>query len=155
MDFIAKHHIVTGLAPVADAFAGATVNSDAIDMKNYNHATFLVWKGVGTTGTSVVTVEACADAALTSPTQIPFTYRRKQDSDDIWGALTAVTVPATGFTTTAGSAEMYAIEVNAADLGAYGPFVRLDMAESANDPVLGGILVILSEPRYGAVAAIA
>lgn len=154
MLFLDNNHLVTGLAPVADAFAGATVNSDVINVENYGHVSFLIWKAVGAVGTSTVTVEACDNTTPSTTTAIPFKYARKQDSDDTWGAVTDAT--AAGFATTAGSNEMYLIEVDVADIAEQGcGYVRLDMAEVADAAVLGGILVILSEPRYGAVAAIA
>lgn len=138
---------VTGLAPVADAFAGASVASDVINMESYQGVTFIVYKGVGTTGTSTITVEACDDVVPTNTSTIPFRYRRQQDTDNITGALT--TAAATGFVTTAGSAEIYIIEVDVAELAKVGyGYVRLAAAESANDPVLGGILAILHTPRY-------
>ena len=46
-----------GLDPVADAFAG-TVQSEAVNMGKYGRVGFLIYKGVGTTGTSTITVQA-------------------------------------------------------------------------------------------------
>lgn len=138
-------HFVKGLDAVADAFSG-TVYSDIISMKNNNHITFLIHKGVGTTGTSAITVEACDDVSASNSSAIPFSYRAIT-SGDTHGALTAVA--STGFTTSAGSSQLYAIEVDAEALAASGyQYIRLKAVESANDPVLGGIIAILSEPRY-------
>lgn len=147
MIFSERHKLVTGLAPVADAFSG-TVGSDVINCKNYQKVTFVVYKGVGATGTATITVEACDDVTPTNTTAIPFRYRDQQDSDNVTGALTAATTA--GFTTTAGSAEMYIVEVDVAELGTEGyGYVRLKSVEVVDSPVLGGILCILSEPRYG------
>jgi len=139
-------HYGIGLAAVADAFAGATVNSDVFSMENYGLIEFIIHWGVGTTGTTVVTVEACDDFTPTTTSAIAFKYKRIT-SPDTQGALQAAT--SSGFTTTAGSNQIYVVQVEAAMLGSDGPCVRLDCAESANDPLLGGILVVQSQPRYG------
>jgi hypothetical protein len=137
-------HFVKGLDPVADAFTG-TVYSDIISLKNHNHITFVVYKGVGTTGTSTLTVEACDDVSATTTSAIAFKYRAIT-TGDTHGAFTSATT--SGFTTTAGSSQLYAIEADAQQLATSGyQYVRLKAVESADSPVLGGILAILSEPR--------
>lgn len=141
-----KVHIVKGIDPVADAFAG-TVTTDVVSMANYNRCTFEIIKGVGTTGTSTITVQASAANDGASPTAVPFTYRRLCNTGDVVGAITAAT--AAGFDTTAGSSERYVIEVDAAALPAGKPWVHLKAVEVANDPVLGGVEIFLSEPRSG------
>lgn len=143
-------HIVHGLAPVADAFAGATVNSDVIDAGNASGGVlFIIYKGVGTTGTSTVTVEACDDTTPSNTTAIPFVYRANT-TGDTWGAWTAAA--ATGFATTAGSNHIYQVWVDPAELAEEGyRYVRLDMAEVVDAAVLGGILVMLLDPRYQVV----
>ncbi len=148
-----KNHVVQGKAPVADAFAG-TAYSDVVNCKNYGHLTFLIVKGVGTTGTSTITVNACDDTTPTTEAAVAFHYRRIQTSDNSPGTLTAATTA--GFTTTAGSDEIYVIEVDPAELAKNGyGYCRLVATEVVDAAVLGGIIAILSEPRYGAVAAIA
>lgn len=145
MIFTENHHLVKGLDPVADAFAG-TVYSDIVNMKNFGHATFIIYKGVGATGTSTITVEASDDASGSNVTAIPFRYRAIT-SGDTAGTLTDATTA--GFATTAGSSQLYAIEVDAqamADTG-YG-YLRLKAVEVVDSPVLGGIAIVLSEPRY-------
>jgi hypothetical protein len=141
------HH---GLAPIADAFAGATVNSDVIKLESAG-VIFLIYNGVGTTGTSTVTVEACDNVTPSNTTAVPFIYRAST-TGDIWGAWTAATTA--GFTTTAGSNHIYEVFVDAAELAEEGyGYARLDMAEVANDPVLGGILIGLVDTRYAVVPA--
>ena len=139
-----RGHIVNSLPPVADAFDG-TKRSDVHNMKNYHGCTFLIYKGVGTTGTSTITVNACDDTTPSNRTAIPFRYRANTSSDT-WGTVTVAT--ATGFVTTAGSNHMYEIIVDGDELGdtGYG-YVELTAIESANDPVLGGVLFIGHEPR--------
>lgn len=138
-------HFVKGLDPVADAFAG-TVGSEVVNMKAYSKATFVIHKGVGTTGTSTITMEACDDVTPSSTTAIPFRYKAIT-SGDTEGAFTAATTA--GFATTAGSSQMYVIEVNAEELGdtGYG-YLRMKAVEVANDPVLAGVLIMLHGSRY-------
>ena len=138
-------HVMKGLDAVADAFAG-TVNSDVFNMGDYHSMVFIIHKGVGTTGTSTITVEACDDVVPTTQTAIPFRYKAIT-SGDTEGALT--TAAAAGFATTAGSSELYLIEVDSQELGDTGyQYVRLHAVEVANDPVLGGIIAIGYGGRY-------
>lgn len=138
------NHPVKGLDAVADAFAG-TVYSDVVSMKNNNHCQFIIHKAVGATGTSTVTVEACDDFVPTTTEAITFRYQTII-SGDTAGAETKATVA--GFTTTAGSSQLYKIEVDAEALASLGyPSVRLKMVEVVNSPVLGGIIINLTEPR--------
>lgn len=138
-------HIVKGIDPVANAFAG-TVYSDVVSMKNYGKVAFLITKGVGTTGTSTVTVQACDDTVPTTRSALPFKYR-VCTADDDWGDLTAVAN--TGFVTTAGSSQRYLIEVDAKALASLGyEFIQLKMVESVDADVLGGVDIFLLEPRY-------
>lgn len=142
-------HWVQGLAPKADAFSGATVNSDIVKCES-GGAIFLIYRGVGATGTSVVTVEACDDVTPTNTTAIPFIYR-SNTATDVWGDWTAAT--ASGFTTAAGSNAIFEVYVDAAELAEEGyGYVRLDMAESVDSAVLGGILIGLIDTRYAPVA---
>lgn len=138
-------HIVHGLAPVADAFSG-TVSSRVVDLGNAHAVTFLVYKGVGATGTSTITVEACDDIVPTTTSAIAF-ISRSNTTSDTWGAATWRAT--TGFVTTAGSNHMYAIHVDAAMLANSGyRYCRLTMVESVDSPVLGGILIVLHDLRY-------
>ena len=138
-------HFMKGLDPVADAFAG-TVGSDVVNFANYHSIVFVIYKGVGTTGTSTITVEACDDTTPSNTTAIPFRYKAIT-SGDTEGALTAATT--SGFTTTAGSSQLYLIEVDQQEMGDTGyDYVRLKAVESADDPVLGGVLIIGNGARY-------
>lgn len=140
-----KLHFVKGIDPIADAFAG-TKYSDVVNLAKYNKAIFVVYKGVGTTGVSTITVQACDDTTPTNRTAVPFHYRAIT-SDDTQGALTAATTA--GFSTTAGSSQIYVVEVDGRNLASTGyGYVQLKMVESVDDPVLGGILIVLGEPRY-------
>lgn len=137
-------HLVKGIDPVADAFAG-TVNTDVYNMKNHHAIEFYIYKGVGATGTSTITVEACNNVTPSLQDAIPFRYQEIA-SGDTHGAMTLAT--AAGFTTTAGSSGLIKIVVRAQALTLGYGFVRLNLVEVVNNPVLGGIMAALIEPRY-------
>lgn len=142
-------HFVKGLDPVADAFAG-TVASDVVDVSNHGGALFLIYKGVGTTGTSTITVEACDDVTPSNTTAVPF-YYKAITSNDVQGAMTSAA--AAGFTTTAGSSQIYAVSVDSQELASAGyKYVRLKAVEVVDSPVLGGIAIALYQPRFGGSA---
>lgn len=138
--------LVKGIDPVADAFAG-TVYSDIVSMRNHGTVEFIIYKGVGATGTSTITVEACDDVSASTTSAVPF-YYQAITSGDTHGTLTAAA--ATGFTTTAGSSQLYRILVSAKALAASGyEFVRLAAVEVVNSPVIGGILIAMYDSRDG------
>ncbi len=138
-------HPMKGLDAVADAFSG-TVYSDIYNMGDYHSILFILHKAVGATGTSTITVEASDDVSASNTTAIPFRYKAIT-STDVEGALTASA--AAGFATTAGSSQLYAIEVDSAELADTGyQYVRLAAVEVADDPVLGGILAFGCGNRY-------
>lgn len=145
MIFTENNHLVKGLDPVADAFAG-TVYSDVVNMQNFGQAIFVIIKGVGATGTSTVTVEACDDTSGSNVTAIPFRYVAVL-SGDTTGTLTDATT--SGFTTTAGSSQRYVVMADAeAMAGTDYSYLRLKCVEVVDSPVLGGIETWLSEPRH-------
>ena len=138
-------HMVNALPPVADAFSGATATSDVIKVDGHG-VEFLVWTGVGVTGTSTFTVLACDDVTPTNTTAVVFWYKEIESDpgDTAWTLATTA-----GFTRTAGSNYMARIWVPADVIGATGrAYVQLNGAESVDSPVLGGILAIIHEPRY-------
>lgn len=152
-DFLADHQIVNGLYPVADAFA-TSATTDYVSLKDYRKATFLLHTGTATGGTAngVVTVLAASAAAGTGAGAVTFRYRKCLSSTtvDTWGALTDVA--ATGVAMTAGDNYIYEVEVTAEDVeGADpgNPFVALKVTEDTNDPIVAGIICILSSPRHG------
>lgn len=142
MKYLTK--LIKGLDPVADAFA-STVYSDIVSLRNYGTAEFIIYKGVGTTGTSTITVEACDDVSGSNTSAVEFWYQAIT-SGDTPGAVTKATT--SGFTTTAGSSQLYRILVDSAALASSGyEFVRLKAVESADSPVLGGILIQLHDGK--------
>jgi len=141
---IGPNHVVIALQPDADRY-NADPATDVFNMENYDHITFILMEGAGGTGTAVLTVEECTAADGTGATAIGFRYRL-MSTIDTWGALTAVA--STGYTTVAGANKLVAIEVDADELSDGSNFVRLQITESANDPVDAAVLAILGRPRY-------
>jgi len=85
--------------------------------------------------------------APTNTTAVPF-YYRAITSTDVNGAMTAATTA--GFATTAGSSQVYVVEVDEQELASAGyKYVRLKMVEVVDSPVLGGILIVLNNPKFG------
>lgn len=151
-DRLFNGHLVNGLYPVADAFA-TSATSDYVNLANYGKVTFIIHTGVATGGTAngTVTLLASAVAAGTNSTAIAFKYRVCASSTtvDTWGALTDAT--SSGFSMTAGSNYLYVVEVLGNEVEAQiagKPFVALKVTESSNDPIVAGILALLSDPRY-------
>lgn len=140
-------HLAKGLDPVADAF-DSTVYSDVIAMRDISRILFAIHAGVGATGTSTITVEACDDVVPSNTVAIPF-FSREITSGDTEGAITARA--AAGFVVTAGSSKIVVAEVREDALAASGfGYVRLKAVESVNSPVLAGILVIGEAKNAGA-----
>jgi len=138
-ELLHRLHLVKGLDPVADAFAG-TINSDVVSLRDHGRVAFVVYIGVGATGTSTFTVEACDDVVPTTTSAIAF-WSREILTGDTESAITRRA--AAGFVNTAGSSKIIAIEADAKDLPSNYGFIRLHAVESVNDPCLGGILIIL------------
>ena len=141
-------HIVEVLPPVANAFAG-TVTTAPIRATLSGVVEFLVQTGVGLTGTTLITVEACNDAVGTGATAIPFQVNAQPpgaNTSDIWGGYSDNL--ATGYTTVAGSNKLISIYVNPRTLPSGQEFVRLKMVEQVASPVAGGVVAILRAPRY-------
>jgi hypothetical protein len=144
MNFSTHFRAVQGLAPVADALAG-TVYSDIVRCDG-GKVVFILQRGVGTTGNSVITVEACKDATPTASAAVPFRYK-EITAADAEGALTEAA--ATGYTMTAGSDRIDIVEVDPAYLAGQGyAYCRLKAVESTNDPVLAGILALVEKHAH-------
>lgn len=142
-----KIHPFIGINAVADAFA-STVYSDVVNAKGYSKVLFVVHHGVGATGTSTFTVLAGSDTANppTASTAVPFKYKVMSTSDTE-GALTVATT--SGFLSTAGSNQIYLIEVDIEELGDTGySYVCLKCVEGTASARLGGIIGFAYGPRY-------
>ncbi len=145
-----KLQFIKGIDPVANAFAG-TVYSDVVDMSDFERVVFALVIGVGTTGTSTLTDQACDDTTPSNRTAVPFRYRQIL-ALDTEGALTAAA--ATGFTTTAGSSKIVLVEVTEADLADTNyRYVQLKAVEVAASAVLGGVLILGEKKRQSSSPA--
>lgn len=144
MKNVEKFHAVPVLYPVADAFTG-TVNTDIVKCAGEG-VLFEITKGVGATGTSTITVDACDDVTPSNTTAVAFQYRAST-TPDTWGAWTQAT--SSGFTTTAGSNQMYQIYVEGSLLAEQGyGYARLTAVEVVDSPVLGGVTAYIVTPIY-------
>ena len=143
-------HLVPVLYPVADAFT-ATVNTDIVKCQSAVGMRFTIIKGVGATGTSTITIDACDDVTPSNTTAIAFQYRIST-TPDTWGSWTQAT--SSGFATTAGSNQAYEIFVRAGDLAAEGyAYARLTAVEVVDHPVVGCVNCEVLHPRYQPVPA--
>ena len=145
-----KLRFAKGIDPVANAFA-STVRSDVYNMSAWYRALFVIYTGVGATGTTTITVNACDNVTPSTRSAIAFRYREIL-TGDTEGAVTLAT--SAGYATTAGSSKIILVEVDASQLSASGyGFVELTAVESVASAVLGGIMFIGGEPRYRAAIA--
>ena len=89
MQYLNNRHKIKGKDPVADCFAG-TATSDVVKAQGQG-VLFTIYKGVGTTGTSTVTVLACDDTTPSNSTAVPFIYRTCT-SGDTWSSWKSLTI---------------------------------------------------------------
>jgi len=125
-----NNHYVNATPPVADAFAG-TYTSDVVKVDGKG-IEFLVWTGVGATGTSAFTVLACDDVTPSNTTAVAFWYKEitSDPGDATWTLATS-----SGFTRTAGSNYMARIWVPADLVGATGyGYAQLKGVEDTDSP---------------------
>lgn len=131
--------VIKGKDPVADAFAGTAV-TDVVDMSEFSRILFIRHDGVGATGTSTLTVEACDDTTPSNVTAIPFHYREVL-TGDTEVAITAKA--AAGVATSAQSSKLVIAEVREDALAATGyRYVRAKYTEVVDSAVLGGVLIL-------------
>jgi hypothetical protein len=153
MKILDQLHIVPGIYPVADFMAG-TVQTDIVNCESAVGVVFWIFRGDATAGTETgtVTVQACDTVVPGTATAVDFQYR-VSTTPDTWGAWTQATA-AVGFTMTAGDNQVYEVFVRAADVAALGfGYVRLQIVEVINDPVVGAVLMAVVQPRYQPVPA--
>ena len=131
--------------PHADMYETGPIYSDVINMQDYKHCTFIIQEGIGTTGTTTVTVNSCDNVSPDTATPIAFRYK-VITSGDTEGDTTAATVA--GFGTTAGSYGVYVIEVDADELSGTDQYVRITLTELVDEVVIGGVMAILSGSRW-------
>lgn len=136
--------IRTVLAPAADRY-NTNPATDVINMKYYDHVTFVLSEGAGGTGTVKIQVEKCTSKAGAGNTAIASKYRVATYTG-AYGALT--TLASTGYTTTAGANKQVLVEVDAADLGPSYPYVRLQLTEVVDNACTGSVVAICWKASY-------
>ena len=151
-------HIVMLNAPGTD-LTGADTHFAVINMENWFHVDFVVYLGTSPRAAGVITVESCSNwvtlaGSPTTATKIPFSYyprilAQTTDGNDVDGAITAVTVAATGLIPEAGTPNniLYTIPLDASQLidGHIG--FRLDIVNPAA-ACTSCVFAILSGGRY-------
>ena len=151
---MSKFHFVmptgsTALAggAIADFTDGGTV-TDCVSMRKYQTAYFFVHWGVGTTGQTTITAVPADDATPSNTTTaIPFMYKRVSagETNTAWTSSSSLV-------TTLGSQQLYVIKVEAKNLpvvsGVTYEYVYLNLPETANDPLIGGCIIMMADPRY-------
>lgn len=147
MNILDSFHIIGGLAPNADAFAG-TKATDIFEV-NGEGAWFIYWMGTNDDNAySVITVLACDDTSASSTTAVAFKYKACTTLDT-WGAWTEATTA--GFSTAQTSDNIYQIWVPAAEIASTGyKYVKLQAIEGDDHPVDGVIVAMVVNPRYQA-----
>ena len=142
---------VSGIVPVRD-FNSATVYTQVVNMRDYQHCTFLLYTGQVESGTSKVTCNACSNSAAAAETEIAFYYKEQSTTlgADSHGAETLAVV-GTGFTLTAETDnQIEIIEVHAEQLAALGyNHVRLSFEQVVDDPRIFACIACLSGARQG------
>lgn len=145
MDLIGNCQVLNGLWPTATRYnTGSPASTQAVNMGQYEHATFILQEGAGGAGTATITMEACTTAAGAGATTIPFRYRLC-GTQDTWAA--PVTVAATGYLTIAAANKMVAVEVDAEELTAGYPYLRMTLTVGVTTAVAAGVIIILSGAR--------
>ena len=145
MRFTENVHIIGGLAPDADRFAG-TVNTDVFEVAGEG-AWFLIWYGANASlGASTLTIEACDDTTPTNTTAVPFMYR-VSTTFDTWGDWTQAT--SAGITVGGSADSMWEVYVPASELASEGyAYIQADLVESTNQAADGVVLCGVVNPRY-------
>jgi hypothetical protein len=154
MRLLDRAQIVAGFVPVD--MQTAANNGDWVSLKNYNHATIVLFKAAGTAGDDpTITVQQATDVAGTGAKGLNFTrVFTKQGAQTGIGTFTEVTQSAASTYTHTDGAEnqaLWVIEIDGPDLDVNGGFdcIRANVADVGGNAQLGCLLYILTEPRYG------
>ena len=138
------------IAANEDMFNGDPM-TDVLSMAIYQDIIFIITKNAGATGTATITIESCDNTTPSNTTTVAFRSQSTTSGNTV-GAWTARA--AAGFTTAAGADQVYVIWVRAEVLDDGDQFVRMVMAESANNPVDGAVVAIGLNPRFSFDGAI-
>jgi len=161
MIFSERNKIVN-VYPAIDA-TGATVATDIVSMKNYDHATFIITFGVVNASSATTTnlIAYKGENVTTANTAFAANYRAEVTSGgDTLEAVTALATTGVSLGTgntldVTGDNAIVVVEIDAEDLAptAANPYdtVRLGMVWNANS-ILMSIICVLSKPRYADAA---
>ncbi len=123
---------------------GGTSDSDVWSMAKHAHCTICVTRGVA--AASTLTVLECDNFTPSNSTAIAFNYYAETtDGGDTLGARTAAT--SAGISLSANDNTMYIIEIDAAELSAGRPNLRVHSTDPSAATVFS-VLVYLSGSRY-------
>lgn len=135
-------HVVNALPPV-DINGGA--NSDVWSMAEHSHVSIVVLLGV-TGAATTITVEECDDFTPSNSAAINFEYYQEEtDSGDTLSARQSATT--SGFAASANDNIMYVIEVDASELSAGYPNLRVVFSDPSAQ-TFASVAAILSGARY-------
>ena len=158
MRLLDNAQIVSGFVPVD--MQTASNPGDVVSLKNYNHLTVILFKGIGTDGQDpVLTFEQGTDVAFGTNKVLAnideFWQKQATDLTTV-GTFTRVTQTASQTVTLDGTSAqsqgVYVFEIDATDLDVDGGYdcVRVTVADVGGNAQLGCLLYILTEPRYAA-----
>lgn len=142
-------HVVNAMpsgnqAAYEDLFNGSP-STDIVNLGKYDKALWIVQKAAGATGTAVLTVESCDTVVPGTATAVAFNYWTCT-TGDTWSDMQTAT--SAGFTTTAGTNQAYAIEINSSELYSTNKYARLTLTDSDSDPVDGTVVCVLGGARF-------
>ena len=137
-------HIVNILPPV-DITGGA--DSDVFSMENYAHATIVLQVGVSAAAWTATILQACDDFTPSATVDIAFRqYEEETAAGDTLSA--AIAKAATGEAApSANNGIFYVMEIDASELPAGYPNLRLHITNGTNS-VIASAIAILSGARY-------
>jgi hypothetical protein len=140
MGLLERCHFVQSVTATQQAAGedmyNGNISSDVVSMENAQWATWVVQQLTGNTGNATIMIYACDNVTPSNTAQISFYYKRIT-SGDTPGATTETKT----LVTTAGSNQLYVIEVKADKLAEQGyGYVQLICNEKTDDPVDGTVV---------------
>ncbi len=134
------------------SYSGAAKNSAVFSLKNYSHATILVYLGATDADAGNLKLQECDDFVPSNTTDIPFFYYKEETAggDTLSGrqeltqanAATGVDLAPAGVDNV-----LYAIEIDAADLTPGTDKLRVQLT-TPGGAQLGTVMAILTGARY-------
>jgi len=141
--YVAQECHVVNILPPIDINGGK--NSDVFAMTKHSHVSIIVQNGVNAAA-STVTVEECDDFVPTTTAAIAFdVYKEETAAGDTLGAKVAAT--SAGFAMSTNDNIFYVIEIDAAQLSASRPNLRVVFSDPSAS-VIASAVAILSQGRY-------